>query len=405
MAGGMAGRPRIVPVHLRSGAVGAARPEQSSGRYRTHAGQLESHARADHGRSAHYGSCSIPGTVGGLSRRPARERPRRADTHEPARGGSRRRTDWRCALAAGTGTGLRRLRLSGKHRHLHRSGAYGLPLAAAEGPEQRQGTAGHGAISVAQAAKSRFNCCKTSGRLIPYLSLTFVTSISRLSSTWRKSGSSNLGQISLSLGISTCHRSFRKSELGIFSTPSCWVEASLLPQGCDWVGYASGVRLSLPEARIVRNESRSVHLKIGDKPAPCALVPVGCGINATIKLLERLESETWEPQPGRPHRSLLSNGQIQPPDRQQVGRRAEVEVKVNAACHGGTLCSLSLQGEGIEVEPYRALTLSVPRPGAISPPIDAVLGHALIRKGCEHLKQAAALGQVEQVHPHLLVVA
>src|SRR2546427_6189217 len=200
MAGGMAGGPGTLPVHLRSGAVGAARPEQSSGRCRTHAGQSESHPRADHGGSAHNGARPIPGTVGGFSSRPARERPRRTDTHEPARGGGRRRTDSLCALAAGTGTGLRRLRLSGKHRHLHRSGAYGLPLAAAEGPEQRQGTAGHGAISVAQAAKSRFNCCKTSGRLIPYLSLAFVTSISRLSSTCRMSGSSNLGQISLSLG-------------------------------------------------------------------------------------------------------------------------------------------------------------------------------------------------------------
>src|SRR2546422_1080046 len=338
----MAGGPAALPVHFRSGAVGAPRPEQSSGRCRTHAGQPESHPRADHGGSAHNGARPIPGTVGGFSSRPARERPRRPATHEPARGGGRRRTDSLCALAAGTGTGLRRLRLSGKHRHLHRSGAYGLPLAAAEGPEQRQGTAGHGAISVAQAAKSRFNCCKTSGLLIPYRSLTFVTSNSRLPSTWRKSGSSNLGQISLSLGISTCHRSLERSGLDIFSTPSCRVEASLLPQGCGWGGYASGARLSLPEVRIVCDEGRSVHLKIGDKPASCALVPVGRGINAAIKLLERLESETREPQPGRPHCRLLSNRQIQPSNRNQVGRWAEVEVKVNAACHSGTLCPLQV---------------------------------------------------------------
>src|SRR2546428_5509203 len=334
----MAGGPAALPVHFRGGAVGAAWHEDSSGRCRTHAGQPESHPRADHGGSAHNGARPIPGTVGGFSSRPARERPRRADTHEPARGGGRRRTDSLCALAAGTGTGLRRLRLSGKHRHLYRSDVYGLPLAAAEGPEQRQGTAGHGAISVAQAAKSRFNCCKTSGRLIPYRSLTFVTSISRLPSTWRKSGSSNLGQISLSLGISTCHRSLERSGLDIFSTPSYWVvEASLLPQGCGWVGYASGARLSLPEVRIACDETRSVYLKIGDKPASCALVPVGRAINTAIKLLERLESETWEPQPGRPDCRLLSNKQIQPSNRQQVGRWAEVEVRVNAACHGGAL--------------------------------------------------------------------
>src|SRR2546426_3324085 len=214
----MAGGPGALPVHFRGGAVGAPRPEQSSGRCRTHAGQPESHARADHGRSTHHGTHPIPGTVGGLSSRPALERPRRADTREPARGGGRRRTDSRCALAAGTGTGLRRLRVSGKHRHLHRSGAYGLPLATA---------AGHSAISVAQAAKSRFNCCKTSGRLIPYRSLTFVTSISRLPSTCRKSGSSNLGQTSLSLGISTCHRSLERSGLDIFSTPHAgWKQVS-----------------------------------------------------------------------------------------------------------------------------------------------------------------------------------
>src|SRR5437667_1930234 len=125
-----------------------------------------------------------------------------------------------------------------------------------------------------------------------------------------------------------------------WTKPRTWRHESWGRDGDKVHGPVSVARLSLPEVRIECNEARIIHLKIGDKSTSRALVPIGRSLNTAITLIQRLESETGEPQPGRPHHRLLSNGQIQPPDRQQVGRRAEVEVKINTACHLGAFFSI-----------------------------------------------------------------
>src|SRR5207245_10924042 len=98
--------------------------------------------------------------------------------------------------------------------------------------------------------------------------------------------------------------------------------------------------LDLPDVRITGDETRRVHPELGDELAARALVPIGRVIDAAVTLFERLEGEAREAKPGRLHFGLLSDRQARPSNRKQVGGRAEVEVDVDRARHGGTLCSV-----------------------------------------------------------------
>src|SRR5438034_8286407 len=101
-----------------------------------------------------------------------------------------------------------------------------------------------------------------------------------------------------------------------------------------------GGRLQGPEVWILGHETRVVHLQCGNEPAARTLVPIACGLNAAVELVERLDGETGEAKPGCLHLCLLSDGQTQAANRQQVGRWAEAKVKVDTARHGGTLRSV-----------------------------------------------------------------
>src|SRR3989442_3469768 len=98
--------------------------------------------------------------------------------------------------------------------------------------------------------------------------------------------------------------------------------------------------LDLPDVRIRGDEPRRVHPELGDELAARALVPIGRVIDAAVTLFERLEGEAREAKPGRLHFGLLSDRQPQPANRKQVGGRAELELDVDGARHGGTLCSI-----------------------------------------------------------------
>src|SRR3989475_10579138 len=98
--------------------------------------------------------------------------------------------------------------------------------------------------------------------------------------------------------------------------------------------------LDLPDVRIMGEEPRRVHPELGNELAARTFVPIGRVIDAAVTLFERLEGEAREAKPGRPYFGLLSDRQTQPANRKQVGGRAEVEVDVDRARHGGTLCSI-----------------------------------------------------------------
>jgi hypothetical protein len=102
----------------------------------------------------------------------------------------------------------------------------------------------------------------------------------------------------------------------------------------------SAAHLNLPEVWITDDETRRAHLEFGDEPAARTLVPIGRDINTTVKLFERLEGEAREAKPGRLRLCFLSDGQTQAANWKQVGGRAEVKVKVGAACHCGVFCPI-----------------------------------------------------------------
>src|SRR5947199_4446908 len=102
--------------------------------------------------------------------------------------------------------------------------------------------------------------------------------------------------------------------------------------------------LDLPDVRITGDETRRVHPELGDELAARTFVPIGRVIDAAVTLFERLEGEAREAKPGRPYFGLLSDRQTQPANRKQVGGRAEVEVDVDRARHGGTHAAMDPPG-------------------------------------------------------------
>ncbi|HJT18750.1 MAG TPA: hypothetical protein VJ853_15240 [Thermoanaerobaculia bacterium] len=59
-------------------------------------------------------------------------------------------------------------------------------------------------------------------------------------------------------------------------------------------------------------------------------------------MIEALESEARESQPGRTHLRALTHCKIQPAYRKEICRRAEVEVNVDAAVHIATRRTVQL---------------------------------------------------------------
>src|SRR5262249_52891908 len=66
-----------------------------------------------------------------------------------------------------------------------------------------------------------------------------------------------------------------------------------------------------PEARIVDDEPRIIHAKISDEGAASAFVAVGRVAGTTVELINRLEGEAWESEPGCPHRGLGTDSQTE----------------------------------------------------------------------------------------------
>src|SRR6266545_5079852 len=111
--------------------------------------------------------------------------------------------------------------------------------------------------------------------------------------------------------------------------------------------------LSLPEPGIQRHEAGRVDLELGDDPAPGALVLVPGWPQAPIGLVERFEREARKAKPGRADPRLVSDGETEPPDRKQVGRRAEVQVEVQRAFDLGAFGSVDspAAGRGDDLDP------------------------------------------------------
>src|SRR5262245_35344806 len=76
-------------------------------------------------------------------------------------------------------------------------------------------------------------------------------------------------------------------------TPTCARAAS----GCSSAG-----RLGLPPAGVVRHEPGRSDPQVGNEPAAPALVPVGVLAGPAVHLVERLQGERREPEPGGPGR-------------------------------------------------------------------------------------------------------
>src|SRR5262249_7791659 len=90
-----------------------------------------------------------------------------------------------------------------------------------------------------------------------------------------------------------------------------------------------------PEPGVARYEAVGVHLQLGGEASVVALVRVDGLARAPIDLLEKLEGEPGEAQPGRANRGGLPRREPETADWQGGRGRGEAEVDIEASGHGG----------------------------------------------------------------------
>src|SRR3990172_4964062 len=93
--------------------------------------------------------------------------------------------------------------------------------------------------------------------------------------------------------------------------------------------------LSCPEVQIIGYKTGCVHLEIPNEATAGRLIAIRICRNSAVNLIKGFEGEAGEAQPGRFHFGGFSNGKVQPADREQVCRWAEVQVNVDAPGHFG----------------------------------------------------------------------
>ena len=73
-----------------------------------------------------------------------------------------------------------------------------------------------------------------------------------------------------------------------------------------------------------------IHLKFGDEPSTGAFVPIRSFTDASVALLEWLESEARKTEPRSANMRAFAYRQIEPSYWKEISRRAEIEIYVRA---------------------------------------------------------------------------
>src|SRR5579863_9469071 len=95
----------------------------------------------------------------------------------------------------------------------------------------------------------------------------------------------------------------------------------------------------MPQAGVVRHEPRPVYLDRSYKAAG-RFVTISALRFAPVYLRQGFKAEGWKRQPRRIDLRLLSDGEIQAANRQQVCGGAEPQVNIGAALDRNALCSV-----------------------------------------------------------------
>jgi hypothetical protein len=96
----------------------------------------------------------------------------------------------------------------------------------------------------------------------------------------------------------------------------------------------------------VSHEASIIHVQVSYESASGAFVSINGRPGSAVDLFEGFEPETRKPEPGCTYAGFLPDGKVKAPNREQVSRWAEVEIKVDAASHFGAFLAIEPPAPG-----------------------------------------------------------